>query len=222
MTLRSIIEQKVMNTAKRGRPPKQARSFDDTKEALLLSGMAILTERGFNTVGIDHILKRVGVPKGSFYHYFKNKDDFGLQVIQHYDQYFCAKLRRCFNCDPEHPINGLKLFIDEAVEGMEKYRFTRGCLIGNFGQEMPILSETFKQPLADCLQHWTDLLANNLKQAQTLGHIAISANCDELAEFFWIGWEGAILSAKVMQSELPMRKFAKGFLTQLVSTEHAH
>ena len=211
-----------MNTAKRGRPPKQARSFDDTKEALLLAGMAILTERGFNTVGIDLILKRVGVPKGSFYHYFKNKDDFGLQVIQHYDQYFCAKLRRCFNSDPEYPINGLKLFIDEAVEGMEKYRFTRGCLIGNFGQEMPILSENFKQPLADCLQHWTDLLANNLKQAQTLGHIAISANCDELAEFFWIGWEGAILSAKVMQSELPMRKFAKGFLTQLVSTEHAH
>jgi len=204
-----------MNTAKRGRPPKQPRNFEDTKQALLLAGMAILTERGFNTVGIDVILKRVGVPKGSFYHYFKNKDDFGLQVIQYYDQYFCAKLRRCLNSEPDTPLMGLKRFVDEAVDGMQKYRFSRGCLIGNFGQEMPILSETFKQPLTDCLQHWTELLATNLKQAQSLGQVNNSIDCDSQAEFFWIGWEGAILSAKVMQSALPMHKFANGFFAQL-------
>lgn len=204
-----------MTIAKRGRPPKQARSFDDTKQALLLTGMAILTERGFNTVGIDYILKRVGVPKGSFYHYFKSKDDFGLQVIAHYDQYFCAKLKRCFNSEPATPVEGIKRFIEEAVEGMQKYRFTRGCLIGNFGQEMPILAEAFKQPLADCLQHWAALLSATLKQAQDLGQIASEIDCQEQAEFFWIGWEGAILSAKVMQSDVPMRKFATGFLARL-------
>ncbi|MDC8831066.1 acrylate utilization transcriptional regulator AcuR [Alteromonas gilva] len=205
--------------ARRGRPPKTARNFDDTKEALLLAGMAILTERGFNTVGIDMILKRVGVPKGSFYHYFKNKDDFGLQVIGRYDDYFCAKLRRCLASNPLSPLDGIMTFVNEAIEGIEKYRFSRGCLIGNFGQEMPILSEHFKQPLEQCLKHWSSLLAQNLEQAKSLGMIASTVNSTNQAEFFWIGWEGAILTAKVMQSVQPMRKFADGFMQQLSTTQ---
>lgn len=205
--------------ARRGRPPNKDRNFDDTKEALLLAGMAILTERGFNTVGIDMILKRVGVPKGSFYHYFKNKDDFGLQVIARYDDYFCAKLRRCLASDPMSPLDGLAAFVSEAIEGMEKYRFTRGCLIGNFGQEMPILSEQFKQPLAQCLKHWSSLLAQNLEQAKSLGKISSTVDSTRQAEFFWIGWEGAILTAKVMQSADPMVKFSEGFIQQLTTTQ---
>lgn len=45
---------------------------------MLFVGMVILIECGFNIVGIDVILKWVGVFKGLFYYYFKNKDDFGL------------------------------------------------------------------------------------------------------------------------------------------------
>lgn len=207
----------TLTQVKRGRPPKTQRSYEDTKEALLLTGMAILTERGFNTVGIDYILKRIGVPKGSFYHYFKNKDDFGLQVIQRYDDYFCAKLRRCLASAPLEPLDGIRAFVDEAIEGIEKYRFTRGCLIGNFGQEIAILSDQFKQPLAQCLKHWSLLLAQNLEQAKALEKISASVDANAQAEFFWIGWEGAILTAKVMQSTEPMKRFADGFIQQLSS-----
>lgn len=207
-----------MQENRRGRPPKSARNFDDTREALLLAGMAILTERGFNTVGIDMILKRVGVPKGSFYHYFKNKDDFGLQVIERYDQYFCAKLRRCLASQPAQPLKGIETFVNEAVDGMEKYRYSRGCLIGNFAQEMPILSPQFKTPLTQCLKNWSSMLAHNLEQARVLGLIPAETDCLQQAEYFWIGWEGAILTAKVMQSSEPMRKFASGYLSQFTAT----
>lgn len=206
-----------MQENRRGRPPKSARNFDDTREALLLAGMAILTERGFNTVGIDVILKRVGVPKGSFYHYFKNKDDFGLQVIERYDQYFCAKLRRCLASHPTQPLKGIERFVDEAIEGMEKYRYSRGCLIGNFGQEMPILSPQFKAPLTQCLKNWSSMLAYNLEQARVMGLIPSETDSLQQAEYFWIGWEGAILTAKVMQSSEPMRKFANGYLSQITA-----
>ena len=42
--------------ARRGRPPKVARSFDDTREALLHCGMEVLTEQGFAATGIDAVL----------------------------------------------------------------------------------------------------------------------------------------------------------------------
>src|SRR5512141_1846407 len=49
----------------------------DTKRALVWCGTELLTERGFQVTGIDEVLKRVGVPKGSFYHFFANKHEFG-------------------------------------------------------------------------------------------------------------------------------------------------
>ena len=63
------------NTQKksRGRPPKQIGGQHQTRTALLRAGVEVLTEKGFTATGIDEILRRVGVPKGSFYHYFGSK-----------------------------------------------------------------------------------------------------------------------------------------------------
>ena len=55
---------------KRGRPAKDEGDYRATREALLNAGVAVLTEKGFSATGIDEILKSVGVPKGSFYHFF--------------------------------------------------------------------------------------------------------------------------------------------------------
>ena len=59
----------------------------DTRKDLVWCGTELLTERGFQITGIEEVLKRVGVPKGSFYHYFKSKDEFGHAVIENYEQY---------------------------------------------------------------------------------------------------------------------------------------
>lgn len=46
-----------------------------------------LTEKGFSATGLDEILKAVGVPKGSFYHYFDSKEAFGAELIDRYAQH---------------------------------------------------------------------------------------------------------------------------------------
>ena len=67
-------------TRRRGRPPKDlARPYTETRRELIQAGLALLTEKGYSSVGIDQILRSVNVPKGSFYHYFKSKEAFGLK-----------------------------------------------------------------------------------------------------------------------------------------------
>ena len=80
---------------RRGRPPKVNRDNPDTRDALVRCGTEILTEQGFLSTGIDTVLSRVGVPKGSFYHYFQSKEDFGHAVLENYAGYFARKLDRC-------------------------------------------------------------------------------------------------------------------------------
>ena len=79
---------------RRGRPPKHPHHHVDTRAALIRSGTEVLTEQGFANAGIDGILKRVSVPKGSFYYYFSSKEAFGYAVLEHYGAYFAKKLDR--------------------------------------------------------------------------------------------------------------------------------
>jgi len=51
-------------------------------------GAEIIHLKGFNHTGVQEVLRAAGVPKGSFYNYFKNKEDFGLQVIDYFMECF--------------------------------------------------------------------------------------------------------------------------------------
>ena len=53
-----------------------------TRTKLLQTGLRLLAENGFNGTGIKEIVDEVGVPKGSFYYYFKSKEDFTVEIIQ--------------------------------------------------------------------------------------------------------------------------------------------
>jgi TetR/AcrR family transcriptional repressor of nem operon len=198
--------------ARRGRPPKVARSFDDTREALLHCGMEVLTEQGFAATGIDAVLKRVRVPKGSFYHYFDSKEAFVQEVLQRYAAYFARKLDRWLLDESVLPLQRLSNFVEDAKAGMARHQFRRGCLVGNLGQEITALPASFRQTLEDVLLDWQVRLANCLTEAVRLGQLRQGSDCDALAAYFWIGWEGAVLRAKLVQDAQPLDTFATGFL----------
>lgn len=200
---------------RRGRPPKLDRDNRETREALLHTGMRLLTEQGFLVTGIDAVLKQVGVPKGSFYNYFASKEAFGRAVLERYAGYFAAKLDRWLLDPSRPPLARLQDFVDDACAGMARHAYRRGCLVGNLGQEVTQLPEGFREQLEAVLCSWQARLATCLRAAQADGSLAATVDCDELAAFFWIGWEGAVLRARLVQSDAPLQTFIRGFLALL-------
>lgn len=209
------MELKIASPRRRGRPPKQRDDLVDTRELLLRAGLETLTEKGFSAVGIDEILKRVSVPKGSFYHYFTSKEAFGLALIDRYGAFFAHKLDRHFLNQKLSPLKRLDAFIDDAKEGMARFDYTRGCLIGNLGQEMGSLPESFRATLKATFEDWQTRFASCLIEAQAAGELSSKADVQQLASFFWIGWEGAVLRAKLERSSEPLDVFAQYFLAGL-------
>jgi TetR/AcrR family transcriptional repressor of nem operon len=187
----------------------------DTRTALIRCGTAMCTERGFQVTGIDEVLKKVGVPKGSFYHFFENKHRFGEAVIENYAQYFQRKLDRNLSDAAHPPLQRLRNFIDEAQRGMAKFDFQRGCLVGNLGQELGGLNDSFRQQLEGVLLAWQAATANCLREAVAQGELPEDTDADQLAAFFWIGWEGAILRAKLTRDAEPLQVFADLFFVLL-------
>lgn len=165
--------------------------------------------------GIDQILSRAGVPKGSFYHYFVSKETFGLALIVRYGEFFAKKLSRHLDNRTLSPVARLQAFVDDATDGMARHGFRRGCLIGNLGQEMGALPESFRNRLRETFAHWQSRFAACLAEAREVGEIAANADVDQLAACFWIGWEGAVLRAKLEQSDQPLKLFSAFFFASL-------
>ncbi|MDH4571540.1 TetR family transcriptional regulator [Salinicola acroporae] len=200
---------------RRGRPPKVARANPDTRDALIRCGVEVLTEQGFVSTGIDGVLKRVGVPKGSFYHYFDSKEAFGHAVLSRYADYFARKLDRRLLSSELPPLERLRRFTQDAQEGMARYHYRRGCLVGNLGQEVTLLPAGFDARLEAILQDWQRRVADCLRLAQTQGALAADTDCDTLAAFFWIGWEGAVQRARLQCGPTPLALFSQEFFARL-------
>lgn len=80
----------------RGRPPRSHSDGHVTRSVIVRRGTEMMTETGFFSTSIDQLLTTAGIPKGSFYHYFSSKEDFGLAVVENYADYFGRKLSRLF------------------------------------------------------------------------------------------------------------------------------
>ncbi len=192
----------------RGRPPKDGRSAAETRQLLIRSGVEVLTAQGFSATGLDQLLKRVGVPKGSFYHFFESKEAYVHAVVEHYGRSFERLLADSFECQQLAPLQRLQRFVNNAAEWMAKHQYQRGCLVGNLGQEVNQLPESLRAPLQQILASWEQQVAQcleaaGIEQAETLAHV------------FWIGWEGAVMRARLEQSAEPLHCWHQWFVGSL-------
>lgn len=200
---------------RRGRPPKASAENRDTRTELIRSGLEHLTEFGFVASGIDKILKNVGVPKGSFYFYFSSKEAFGHAVLENYAKYFENKLDAYLLDRAYSPLMRLSNFADDAKLGMARHDFKRGCLVGNLGQEVDLLPDSFRAKLIDIFASWQKRVAICLHAAQEAGEVSEQLDCELTAEIFWTGWEGAVSRAKLQQSAKPLDNYLQFFIKSL-------
>lgn len=200
---------------RRGRPPRDDLAHAAVREQLVWAGVRVLTEKGFSAVGIEEILRSENVSKGSFYHYFSSKDEFGLILIDTYAEYFARKLDHWLTDETRLPLQRMAGFVEDAKTGMARHGFRRGCLVGNLGQEMGTLPESFRDKLRTVFSDWQARTARCLEAARDAGEIGRGEDCDRLAAYFWIGWEGAVLRAKLERGPHALDIFAAGFFASL-------
>ncbi|MBI4490372.1 MAG: TetR/AcrR family transcriptional regulator, partial [Deltaproteobacteria bacterium] len=66
------------------RTKKVARPHSSTQERLLDASQQLMLAKGFVATTVDEICEAAGVTKGSFFHYFKSKEDLGKSVLDRF------------------------------------------------------------------------------------------------------------------------------------------
>ncbi len=167
-----------------------------TKQRLIDAGLHMLLEQGYNSLGIQALLDATDTPKGSFYHHFRDKEDFALQVIEAYMTAVHAGLDACLLDQTLPPLVRIRRFFEMTQESYRKDGYL-GCLMGGLGQELSGVSEVFRRKIDWCLSSIAERMAKCLSEAQQNGDVAAASNVREMADLLVNCWEGAALRSRL-------------------------
>jgi TetR/AcrR family transcriptional repressor of nem operon len=167
--------------------------------------MAMLLRNGYHHLGIAAVLEKTQVPKGSFYHHFESKEDFGLKVIDHYMKAVHAGLDQCLGENSIPPLQRVRSFFERTAEkyGEEGYL---GCLLGGLGQELSGVSEAFRRKVEQCFTEIAQRIAGCLREAIRLGDLPKDTDAGRLAELIVNCWEGAALRTRLRRDPAPLKE----------------
>ncbi|AXK39596.1 TetR/AcrR family transcriptional regulator [Crenobacter cavernae] len=170
--------------------------FHDTREHILATGEALVQSRGFTAAGLTELLAAANVPKGSFYHYFKSKEDYGVALlIRYFDQYDAAMGEKL--TAPGRPARERLLSYFEGWIANACTPEHGGCLVVKLAGEVCDLSEPMRETLSAGMARIVARLAEVIEQGHADGSISCPGEPRALADALYAMWLGAALRAKV-------------------------
>ncbi len=205
-------------------PPSPEPTKPPTRQILLQAGRQLLGQKGYHHMGIQEVLQRAQVPKGSFYHFFASKEEFCLQILDQDAVSHHRQLRQYLE-DPNYsPRQRLQRYFAMKCHEFQNQGCREGCLMANLGQELADQVEVFRAKVDQFFRDWQAALARCLQESQAVGELAQTWDTQELAEYLIIGWEGAILRMKTAKNTDPLHAFVtitfEHLLTPIVGEMH--
>ena len=193
----------------------------DTKTLLLEQGTQLFLERGYHDTGIQDVLVAAGVPKGSFYHYFRSKEDFGLHVVNRYGGATLEYLDGLLDDASRPPLERIRRFFEEAFAGFTKEHCRHGCLMGNLGQELADLNDTFRECIRFHLDAWAARIGVCLREASERGELPAHLDPESTGRLLIDGFQGAALRMKLERKPAPLERFMQHYFHDLVAVEES-
>lgn len=174
-----------------------------TKQRLLDAGLPMLLRHGYNDLGIQALLAATGIPKGSFYHHFRDKEDFALQVVDQYMDAVHAGLDDCLGDLDRPPLERARCFFEATAETYRGEGYM-GCLLGGLGQELSGVSEVFRRRIDECLSVIAERLAVCFEEARRHGDLPADSDPEQMASRLVDCWEGAALRSRLRRDPAPL------------------
>ncbi|MDE2061763.1 MAG: TetR family transcriptional regulator C-terminal domain-containing protein [Bradyrhizobium sp.] len=175
------------------------------REKLASSAVDTLHTHGFKGCSIQDITDAAGVPKGSFFNHFENKEDLAIDALR---RYLDENARSDMLFDQSvSPLTRLKNHFGYLSERLVSLGFTRGCMLGLFAAEMSADYPRMREELRSIFETWCGGVEQVLREAQALGEVDPRHDAGQMARFLVNAWEGATVRLKITQTREPIDDF---------------
>ena len=172
-----------------------------TRDRLVESALYLFWLQGYAATGIAEILERAKANAGSFYHFFKRKEDLLLAVLQLYvdslDSVIVAPVRDQYS-DPIERVFGILAFYRRNLIATG---CTYGCPIGRLALEIPPEQTDVHRRLADNFDGWTSAVEACLSDARA--RFPDGTDLATLSTFVLTVMEGGVMQARAQRDIRP-------------------
>jgi TetR/AcrR family transcriptional regulator, transcriptional repressor for nem operon len=183
----------------------------DKKTTILDSAQSLMLEKGFVAATIEDICEKAGVTKGSFFYYFKDKEELGKNVALHFacgqEQMIAEKCRPQDESDPLKRIYNLLDLIYEASNNPEN----KGCLIGIFSQELSETHPNIRKVCEEIFNKFIDKIKNDFVLAKEKYASKASFEPEELAEYFLATIQGSLILMRAKKDNKVVQRSVKQY-----------
>ncbi|RBQ02547.1 TetR/AcrR family transcriptional regulator [Pedobacter miscanthi] len=184
----------------------------DQKEKILSAGLDLFSTRSYHQTGIREITKVVGMPTGSFHYYFKNKEDFSVEVLNHF---FKTEILPSFSIiNNDATLNPKQKIIAYFSSRIERYNTLSSpnemwsCIMGNLGQDVAAQSEIIAAQLQKLTtEHLVKGLEKLIEHGQKDGSVKSPIAPKVLAPMIFNAYEGSLIQRKIERSDEALQLF---------------
>lgn len=176
----------------------------DTREHLLATGEQLCMHRGFTGMGLSELLKTAEVPKGSFYHYFRSKEAFGVALLERHYANYHARLTQHFASSEGNYRDRVLAYYEYTLEQFRQQGIISGCLTVKLSAEVCDLSEDMRTAMNNGATQVIALIADALEKGRGERSLDFPGDAQMQAQVLYSLWLGANLQAKMSRSAVPL------------------
>ena len=191
----------------------------DTREHLLATGEQLCMHRGFTGMGLSELLKTAEVPKGSFYHYFRSKEAFGVAMLERHYLGYHQRLAHHFAHGSGNYRDRVIAYFQETLNQFCQRGIISGCLTVKLSAEVCDLSEDMRSAMDRGASRVIALLAEALENGRKTRCLAFEGDALTQGQVLYALWLGANLQAKISRSALPLESAVAHAKTMLITPE---
>ncbi|WP_066899525.1 TetR/AcrR family transcriptional regulator [Streptobacillus notomytis] len=208
--------------------------LQEKKQNVIVQSANLFFKKGYVNTGVQDILDVCNIPKGSFYYYFKSKDDLLLQVIDYHrenilklfeknvDDLSIYKLKSFFSIflnnvaiiEIEDEDNTAKNKENDLLFGIynsNTKKFYGGSPLGNLNSELSNLSDEINTKIADAYFQIESRIYFFLETLSIVHNKYKSEFIDYYTYLLINNLEGTCLKLKRMRNKEPIEEFLKFF-----------
>lgn len=178
---------------------RTAKENPPAKEKFLDTALHLMLVKGYTATTVDEICAEAESTKGSFFHYFKSKEDLGKAVLDRYVSKAYKDEQDAGLFDEPDPLKKIYGYLDYIVSMNKSPGHQIGCLLGNFAQ---MLSDTHPEIRLLCDRHfswWAGLLKAGFDEAKARYAPHTKVDTQSLAEHVIAVIEGSLILARAKQ-----------------------
>jgi TetR/AcrR family transcriptional repressor of nem operon len=171
------------------------------KEDIIQAGTLLMRRHGFHSTSIKMIIEMVDIPKGSFYNYFKSKEQFGLEVFHKYCSTKAMMYKNILLNEEVLAKDRLIDFYDQRISAHKTESGEKlGCMLGNLSLELPVLSDKFKKLAAHYYDEYSGIICSCISDAYIDGTLSMEIDGLRASESMINCWYGALMNMKITGS----------------------